>query len=43
VDWKSCLNDDPATDFEVTGTHIGLAFNHQVYSHIAKKLAPAGK
>ena len=39
VDWKSCVNDNPATDFEVTSTHVGLAFNHQVYSHIAQRLA----
>lgn len=38
VDWKSCIFNDPETDFEVTGTHIGLAFNHQVYKLIAKRL-----
>lgn len=43
VDWQTCVNDDPNTDFEVTGTHIGLAFNHQVYSHIAKELACASR
>src|SRR5262249_32218874 len=26
VDWRVCINDDPATDFEVKGTHVGLAF-----------------
>ncbi len=40
VDWQSCINNN-ADDFEVTGTHVGLAFNHQVYSHIAKRLARA--
>jgi pimeloyl-ACP methyl ester carboxylesterase len=43
VDWKTCIYDNPATDFEVTSTHIGLAFNHQVYSHIAKELAQTAK
>jgi pimeloyl-ACP methyl ester carboxylesterase len=41
VDWRSCINDDSSTDFEVTSTHIGLAFNHQVYKHIATRLAKA--
>jgi pimeloyl-ACP methyl ester carboxylesterase len=39
VDWRYCISDDPATDFEVQGTHIGLAFNHQVYKLIAERLA----
>lgn len=41
VDWRSCINDDPETDYEVAGTHFGLAFNHQVYSLIAKRLVEA--
>lgn len=39
VDWQVCITDDPAKNFEVTGTHFGLAFNPQVYSLIAKRLA----
>lgn len=39
VDWRYCVTDDPAVDFEVTGTHIGLAFNASVYSIIADRLA----
>ncbi len=39
VDWRYCVNDDPASDFEVRGTHVGLAFNHQVYKLIAERLA----
>jgi triacylglycerol lipase len=41
VDWRFCVNDDPATNFEVTGTHVGLAFNPQVFSLIATQLAAA--
>lgn len=39
VDWRFCVNDDPAENFEVTGTHSGLAFNAQVYGLIAQHLA----
>jgi len=39
VDWQVCITDDPAKNFEVTGTHVGLAFNPAVYSIIAKRLA----
>ena len=39
VDWRMCRNDDPATDVEVAGTHIGLAFNPAVYRVIANRLA----
>jgi len=42
VDWRYCVNGDPAADFEVQGTHVGLAFNHQVYKLIAEKLAITG-
>lgn len=41
VDWQVCITDDPAKNFEVTGTHVGLAFNPTVYSIIAKRLAEA--
>ena len=40
VDWRCCINEqDDDTDIEVPGTHIGLAFNPQVYRHIANFLA----
>ncbi len=38
VDWRCCINSD-GTDIEVPGTHVGLAFNPQVYKHIATFLA----
>jgi pimeloyl-ACP methyl ester carboxylesterase len=41
VDWQACINDDPATDVEVSGTHSGLVFNPQVYHHIAQQLSRA--
>ncbi len=41
VDWRVCINDDPATDFEVKATHVGLAFNPAVYHLIARRLAKA--
>ena len=39
VDWRACLNNDPARDVEVTGTHVGLVFNVEVYQLIAERLA----
>lgn len=41
VDWHYCITDNPANDFEVPGTHIGLAFNPAVYDLIANRLATA--
>lgn len=38
VDWNVCLTGDPAVDFEVSGTHCGLAWNAEVYRIIAKRL-----
>lgn len=38
VDWRVCVNDDPATNFEVSGTHVGLVFNAGVYALIARRL-----
>jgi len=38
VDWSVCLTDDPATNFEVSGTHVGLVFNASVYGLIATRL-----
>ena len=41
IDWRCCVNDDPETDIEVQGTHVGLVFNSQVYRHVANVLATA--
>jgi pimeloyl-ACP methyl ester carboxylesterase len=41
VDWRYCITNNPKWDFEVSGTHIGLAFNPSVYSIIAARLAEA--
>lgn len=38
VDWRACLNDDPACNAEVSGTHVGLVFNAEVYRLIATHL-----
>src|SRR5690606_30779173 len=42
VDWQVCLNGDD-TDIEVTGTHVGLAWNPQVFRAIAERLHAACK
>ena len=39
VDWHYCITGDKDIDFEVPGTHIGLAFNPTVYGIIADRLA----
>ena len=41
VDWRYCITGNDEADFEVSGTHIGLAFNASVYTIIAKRLAEA--
>ena len=41
VDWHYCVTGNPSVDFEVPGTHIGLAFNSSVYTIIANRLAQA--
>jgi PGAP1-like protein len=41
VDWRYCVTGNCSTDFEVAGTHIGLAFNASVYTIIAGRLAEA--
>jgi pimeloyl-ACP methyl ester carboxylesterase len=41
VDWRYCKTDDPAVDIEVPGTHLGLVFNSDAYSVIAKRLKAA--
>jgi triacylglycerol lipase len=41
ADWRYCVTGDDDNDFEVPGTHIGLAFNAAAYGIIAKRLALA--
>lgn len=41
VDWRSCIEDEPELNTEVTATHIGMAFNPEVYCTVAKLLAGA--
>ncbi len=41
VDWRVCVNDDPATNVEVTGTHVALVANPGAYRAIAHHLARA--
>jgi pimeloyl-ACP methyl ester carboxylesterase len=42
IDWRNCLEPDPALNHEVGGTHIGLVFNPCAYRIIAKSLAQTG-
>ena len=39
VDWRSCIEDDVALNHEVTATHIGMAFNPDVYRTVGNLLA----
>jgi len=41
VDWRYCRTMDPKIDVEVSGTHIGMAFNPTAYSIVAERLAKA--
>ena len=41
VDWRYCRTNDPEVDVEVSGTHIGMAFNATAYSVVAERLAKA--
>jgi len=41
VDWRYCMTRNPEVDFEVPGTHIGMAFNPSAYSIVAERLAKA--
>lgn len=38
VDWNSCISRISKNNYEVTGTHIGLVYNFQVYKLIADRL-----
>lgn len=39
VDWRYCMTKNPEVDFEVPGTHIGMAFNPAAYTIVAERLA----
>lgn len=41
VDWRYCRSEDPAIDYEVPGTHLGLVYNWDAYSVIAARLKAA--
>ncbi len=41
VDWRYCRTSNPEIDFEVPGTHIGMAFNPSAYAIVAQRLAKA--
>ncbi len=41
VDWHYCRTGEEESDFEVSGTHMGLVFNPAVYTVIAGRLAQA--
>jgi hypothetical protein len=42
VDWRCCLTRNPKCDFEIAGTHVGMAFNPSAYTIIAERLWEAG-
>ena len=39
VDWRSCVEEDSELNREVTATHIGMAFNPDVYRTVGNLLA----
>ncbi|MBF6600802.1 MAG: alpha/beta fold hydrolase [Dehalococcoidia bacterium] len=39
VDWHACVEDDETLNNEVTATHIGMAFNPDVYRTLGRLLA----
>lgn len=39
VDWRYCMTGNPEDNFEVPGTHIGMAFNAAAYTVVAERLA----
>jgi len=41
VDWRYCMTRNPDIDFEVLGTHVGMAFNPLAYTIVAERLAKA--
>ena len=41
VDWRYCMTRNRKNDFEVPGTHVGMAFNPLAYAIIGERLAKA--
>ena len=41
VDWRYCMTRNSEVDFEVPGTHMGMAFNPSAYAIVAERLAKA--
>ncbi len=41
VDWRYCMTRKENVDYEVPGTHIGMAFNASAYAVVAERLAKA--
>lgn len=41
VDWRYCVTRNLDVDFEVPGTHVGMAFNPAAYAIVAERLAMA--
>ena len=41
VDWRYCMTKNPEDNFEVPGTHVGMAFNPSAYTIIAERLTIA--
>jgi triacylglycerol lipase len=39
VDWRYCMTENPEVDFEIPGTHVGMAFNPLAYTIVADRLA----
>jgi pimeloyl-ACP methyl ester carboxylesterase len=39
VDWNNCISRRNDNNYEVTGTHVGLVYNFQVFKLIAERLA----
>jgi triacylglycerol lipase len=39
VDWRVCVDNNAANNYEVKGTHVGLVVNSQVYRIIADRLS----
>lgn len=39
VDWRSCLDEDPALNGEVASTHLGMTFHPEVYRIIAARMS----
>ncbi|MEE8346623.1 MAG: alpha/beta fold hydrolase [Dehalococcoidia bacterium] len=39
VDWRDCAETDGTLNIEVSGTHVGLVFNSQVFRELAQLLA----